>query len=59
MHLDGKKRIIYTIPGDIVGDGSKKIVQGMGMPFIDYPEEYGNLVVEFKVMMPKRGELSA
>ena len=26
-HLDGKKITIYTRPGDIVGDGHKKVVR--------------------------------
>lgn len=28
------------------------------MPFFDQPESRGNLVVQFKVVMPKRGELT-
>lgn len=28
------------------------------MPFLDVPEEKGNLIIEFKVVMPKRGELT-
>ena len=58
MHLDEKKYVIYTNPGDIIGDGSKKVLQGLGMPFEDEPQEKGNLIVEFKIAMPKRGELT-
>ena len=58
-HLDGKKYTIYSKAGDIVGDGQKKIVKGFGMPFADETEEKGNLVIEFKVVMPKRGELKS
>lgn len=57
-HLDGKKHSIYTRPGDVIGDGSKKIVKQLGMPFFDQPASKGNLVIEFKVIMPKRGELN-
>ena len=45
VHLDNKKYIVYTRPGDIVGDGSKKVIQGLGMPFVDEPEEKGNLII--------------
>jgi DnaJ family protein A protein 2 len=58
-HLDGHEYTFYTHPGDIVGDGHKKVIKGLGMPFFDEPESRGNLIVEFKVVMPKRGELTA
>jgi DnaJ-class molecular chaperone len=54
-HLDKQRYTFYTRPGDIVGDGHKKVVKGLGMPFLDEPHERGNLVIEFKVTMPKRG----
>lgn len=37
-HLDGHDYTIYTNPGDIIGDGHKKIVKNLGMPFFDEPE---------------------
>lgn len=57
-HLDGKQFTLYTRPGDIVGDGHKKVVRNLGMPFFDEPEAFGNLIIQFKVVMPKRGELT-
>ena len=58
IHLDGQKYQVYTRAGDIVGDGHKKVLEGLGMPFLDIPQEKGNLILEFKVVMPKRGELT-
>lgn len=57
-HLDGSELTIYTGKGQVVGDHDKKVVRGLGMPFHKDPMAHGNLIVEFKVIMPKRGELS-
>ena len=54
-HLDGKKYTVYTNAGEIVGDGKKKVVRNLGMPFFKTEEEHGNLIIDFKVQMPKRG----
>lgn len=32
-HLDGKQYTVYSRAGEVVGDHSKKIVRGLGMPF--------------------------
>ena len=32
-HLDGRQYTVYTRAGEVVGDHSKKIVRGLGMPF--------------------------
>jgi DnaJ family protein A protein 2 len=58
-HLDGREYIVYTQAGEVVGDHDKKIIKGLGMPFYKNDELRGNLVVEFKVTMPKRGDLTA
>lgn len=57
-HLDGREYTLFTRPGEVVGDHDRKVVQGLGMPFYKNEEQRGNLVVEFKVTMPKRGELT-
>ncbi len=57
-HLDGKEYTIYSRPGEVVGDHDRKVVLGFGMPFYKEEERKGNLIVEFKVTMPKRGELT-
>lgn len=57
-HLDGAELTIYTGKGEVVGDHDKKVVRGLGMPFHKDPMSHGNLIIEFKVMMPKRGDLN-
>lgn len=36
----------------------KKVVRGLGMPFFKDPMSHGNLIIQFHVIMPKRGEIS-
>lgn len=57
-HLNGKEYTIYSRAGEVVGDHDKKVVRGLGMPFYKDEEQKGNLIIEFKVTMPKRGELT-
>ncbi len=57
-HLDGSIYNIYTGKGEILGDKEKKVVRGLGMPFFRDPMSCGNLIIEFKIEMPKRGELT-
>lgn len=56
-HLDGSEFTLYTGKGEVVGDHSMKVVRGLGMPFFKDAMSHGNLIIEFKVQMPKRGEL--
>lgn len=58
-HLDGHEYSIYTKKGEILSDKSKKVVGGLGMPFFKDSLSHGNLIIEFHVVMPKRGTLSA
>jgi DnaJ family protein A protein 2 len=57
-HLDGTEYSIYTGRGEIIGDHDKKVVRGLGMPYYKDNMSFGNLIIEFSVNMPKRGELS-
>jgi len=57
-HLDGSTYNIYTGKGEVLGDNDKKIIRGLGMPFFKDHINYGNLIIEFKIEMPKRGQLS-
>lgn len=54
-HLDGSTYNIYTGRGEVVGDKQKKVVRGLGMPFFKDSMSCGNLIIDFKIEMPKRG----
>jgi len=56
--LDGHKIQVATAPGEIIQDGSKKVVKNMGMPFYGDPISHGNLIVIFHVEFPKNGQLT-
>ncbi len=57
-HLDAHEYTIYTKKGEIVSDRTKKVVRGLGMPFFKDSLSHGNLIIEFHVVMPKRGTLN-
>lgn len=42
-----------------MGDHDRKIVKNLGMPFFREEDIHGHLVIEFKVEMPKRGQITA
>lgn len=48
-HLDDKKIIIATSPGEIIESNAFKTISNMGMPFFKDCMAYGNLIVNFKV----------
>lgn len=41
-----------------MADKSRKVVRGLGMPLHKSHSDFGNLIIDFKVVMPKRGELT-
>ena len=57
-HLDGTEYTIYTGKGEVIADEMKKVVRGLGLPFHKDPMSHGNLVIDFHVVMPKRGDIS-
>ena len=59
QHLNGRQYTAYTAPGEVIGDGDRKVLPGLGMPFYkDQEGHFGNLIVDFKIDMPKRGDLT-
>lgn len=58
-HLDGRKVIVQSGPGEVVSDEAVKVLRGEGFPVKGDDGETGNLFFEFAVEIPKRGELSA
>lgn len=41
-----------------MADKDKKVVRGLGMPFFKSQSDFGNLIIDFHIQMPKRGDLS-
>jgi DnaJ family protein A protein 2 len=58
-HLDGRKLVISTQPGEVLTSESVKMVEGEGMPHHGNPFLKGNLVVKFNVVFPADGSLDA
>lgn len=56
-HLDGKKILISTNPGEIISPGSKKQISKLGMPFYRDNMSHGNLYITFDVEFPKANQL--
>ena len=53
-HLDGKKILIYTKPGEIIEPLKMKTVKELGMPFFNSPYKYGNLYLDFEIIFPDK-----
>jgi DnaJ family protein A protein 2 len=56
-HLDGKKFLVATTPGEITTPGAIKQLHNKGMPFYKDAMSHGNLYVNFDVEFPKPNEL--
>ena len=57
-HLDGRKVLIKSKPGEIIKPGVMKTVKECGMPFFDHPTKFGNLYIKFNIKFPKSLEES-
>ncbi len=58
-HLDGRVLKVVTMPGEVIENGSTKMIRNQGMPFFKDEMGSGNLFVRFKVEFPKKGQLKA
>jgi DnaJ family protein A protein 2 len=56
-HLDGKKILIASEPGEVIAPGSKKQISKLGMPFYKDNMSHGNLYIIFDVEFPKSKDL--
>lgn len=57
-HLDGRKLLLESRPGDVTSPGDMKIIRGEGMPIHKNPFDKGHLFIEFVVKMPKASEMA-
>jgi DnaJ family protein A protein 2 len=53
-HLDGRKILVQTKPGDIIKPNDRKEIVREGMPFLSRPYEKGSLFMLFKVVFPTK-----
>jgi len=56
-HLDGKKLLVATNPGDVLTPNVIKEIKGKGMSFFRDAMSHGNLYVQFNIEFPKKNEL--
>jgi DnaJ family protein A protein 2 len=57
-HLDGRKLLITSRPGDITKPKDVKVVKEEGMPLHKNPFVKGNLLIEFEVVFPDKSQLT-
>jgi len=53
-HLDGRKILVKTPPGDIIKPGDAREIKNEGMPVYSRPYEKGNLYIKFKIAFPEK-----
>ena len=53
-HLDGRRILIYTEPGEIIQPEKLKTVTELGMPFFNSPYRFGNLYIDFQIAFPDK-----
>lgn len=53
-HLDKRKIVIKSKPGEVTKPGELKTVKELGMPFFETPYKYGNLFINFEFVFPKQ-----
>ena len=53
-HLDGRRILIQTKPGEIIQPEKLKTVTELGMPFFNSPYRFGNLYLDFQIIFPDK-----
>ena len=53
-HLDGRRILISTNPGEIIQPEKLKTVSELGMPFFNSPYRFGNLYLDFQIVFPNK-----
>ena len=53
-HLDGRRILIQTSPGEIIQPEKLKVVTELGMPFFNSPYRFGNLYLDFQIIFPDK-----
>lgn len=53
-HLDGRKLVVKSAPGQMIKPGDIKCIVGEGMPIEGRPGKSGDLIIEFEITFPER-----
>jgi DnaJ family protein A protein 2 len=53
-HLDKRKVLVKSKPGEVTKPGELKTVKELGMPFFETPYKYGNLYINFEFIFPEK-----
>ena len=53
-HLNGKRILIESKPDEIIQPNTLKTIKNLGMPFFNLSDKYGNLYIEFKIVLPNK-----
>ena len=53
-YLNGKQILIYSKPGEVIKPTTIKTIEGLGMPFFNFPNKYGNLYINFEIIFPDK-----
>lgn len=57
-HLDKRKILVKTKPGEVIKPGLIKTVKELGMPFFEQPFRYGNIFINFDIVFPDKVDSS-
>ena len=53
-HLNGRRILIQSKHDEVIQPGTVKTIKNLGMPFFKSPDKYGNLNIEFKIVLPDK-----
>jgi len=57
-HLDGRLIEVKSPPGDVIQPGSFKMIAGAGMPLLASGFRFGDLIIQFNVVLPPPGSVA-
>lgn len=52
--LNGKNFLIKKMPNEVIKPGLAKVIQGKGMPLLDWNGKFGNLYLNFNIQFPEK-----
>lgn len=55
--LNGEIIVLATNNEEVIHPNDRKMIKGKGMPFYKDKNQFGNLIINFKVQFPKKGDI--